>query len=78
MATAMEMELRERLSRLEQDVKHLSKTLETSNELVRDLHDAFNQAKGAKWAFYAVAGAVGFVGSKAGAFLASVAGFLPR
>jgi hypothetical protein len=78
MATAMEMELRERLSRLEQDVKHLSKTLETSNELVRDLHDAFNQAKGAKWAFYAVAGAVGFAGSKAGAFLASVAGFLPR
>lgn len=39
-------DLRERIARLEQDVKHATKSIETMVDKLDGLHDLLNQAKG--------------------------------
>jgi hypothetical protein len=75
--TVMEMELRERITRLESAVEHMAETTNENHALLKQLNDAFQQARGAKWAFYAMAGGIGFLGGKGSALLAHLVG-LPK
>lgn len=77
MPTVMEIELRERITKLESTVDHMAGTIERNNQLLTQLNDAFQQGKGAKWAFYAMAGGIGFLGGKGSALLAHLVG-LPK
>jgi hypothetical protein len=71
----MTVEERERIRALEVQIEHMSATVEHMSSKVDELHSMLMQAKGARWALLAMAGAVGFLSGKIGAF---VAAFLPK
>ncbi len=59
---------KERITRLETQIIHLSDAIERMTQKVDELHSMLNQARGAKWALLGAAGIAGFFGSKAGAW----------
>lgn len=71
----MTAEERERIRALEVTVEHMAATVEGMSTKVDELHSMLMQAKGARWAFLAMAGAAGFLSGKVGALVAS---FLPK
>ena len=77
MATAMEIELRERITRLEAKLETLTEKIQVSSEKLEEIHIAFNQAKGARWVIVGAAGIAGFLASKAG-MVFSWFGSMPR
>ena len=71
MTDGPDIEGRERLTRLEEQVKTLSEDLKDAKKTLTQIYDLMNQAKGAKWAILGVASLAGLLGSKAGTFLLS-------
>lgn len=55
---------RERLIRLEEQVKHLNRSVDDMADTVRELKDLLAQAKGARWAIIGVASLAGFFAGK--------------
>lgn len=85
MATAMEIELRERITRLEAQVEHMAERMESAQvkaeetaKLVRELHDLFQQARGAKWAIVGMASLAGFLAGKFGSLATFFGGWMPK
>ena len=71
----MNADERERIRALEVTVDHMSATIETMAGKVNEMHATLMQARGARWALLAMAGAAGFLSGKLGAFFAA---FLPK
>lgn len=65
----MSDDTRDRVIALETDVKHLSATVDTMAEQVKDMHTLLQQAKGARWAILTMAAVGGFIASKLGALI---------
>jgi predicted esterase YcpF (UPF0227 family) len=57
---------RDRLIRLETEVEHLTKAVETMDEKLTEVHNLLLQAKGVRWAILGMAGLGGFLASKLG------------
>lgn len=67
----------ERITRLETELEHMSETVSNMARKVDAMHDLLLKARGAQWAFYGMAGLIGFATSKLGA-LSGWFGALPR
>lgn len=63
---------RDRVIRVEQKVDQLEKSVENMGKKVDEMHTLLMQARGAKYVVVLVAGAAGFVASKASAIIAFV------
>jgi hypothetical protein len=72
---AMTVEERERIRALEVQIEHMATTVDHMSTKVDELHSMLMQARGARFALLAIAGLVGFLSGKVGAFVAS---FLPK
>jgi hypothetical protein len=59
-----DMEMRERLVRLEADFENAVKRLDEINVKVSQMHEMMLKAKGAQWALIGLAGLAGFAASK--------------
>jgi len=75
--SSAEVDLMDRMARLETTIDLMSKTLEENTNAVKNLNNVLQQARGAKWAIMLMAGFFGFVGSEIGAVLTFMAG-LPK
>lgn len=71
----MTLEDRERIRALEVRIEHMTEAVEHMAKKVDELHSMLLQARGARWAILAMAGAAGFLSGKIGGF---VAAFLPK
>ena len=71
----MTLEDRERIRALEVKIEHMSDAVEHMSSKVDELHSMLMQARGARYAFIAIAGLAGFLSGKIGGF---VAAFLPK
>lgn len=69
--------LRDRMVRLETDVKHISNDLEGALKKIDEMHNVMMQAKGARWVIIAAASIAGAVAGFAAKF-AGLLGGLPR
>lgn len=58
-------EERDRLTRLEVNFEHLSKSMEDTHKKVTDMHELLLQAKGAKYLIVGMAALAGFASSVA-------------
>lgn len=58
----------ERIARLEAELDHVTETMDKMAKKVDDVHELMLKARGAQWAFYGIAGLIGFATSKLGAF----------
>jgi chromosome segregation ATPase len=63
-------DLRERLVRLETEMKHATQKLDDMSAQVNRLVSLMNQGKGAQWILVAIAGVIGTVGGAVGSFMA--------
>jgi uncharacterized protein involved in exopolysaccharide biosynthesis len=60
---------RDRVIKLESDLKHLTDSVESMSHKVTDMHDLLNQARGARWLILTAAAIGGFVSAKVAAFV---------
>jgi hypothetical protein len=60
---------RDRVIKLESDLKHLTDSVESMSHKVTDMHDLLNQAKGARWLILTAAAIGGFLSAKLAAFV---------
>lgn len=58
----MDREIRERVVRLEVKVEQMQRTLDETNETVKELRDMLVAAKGARWVLMALIATGGFLG----------------
>lgn len=75
--SSAEVDLMDRMARLETTIDLMSKTLEENTNAVKNLNNVLQQARGAKWALMLIASIAGFLGSKICTVLAFMAG-LPK
>lgn len=68
---------RDRVIKLESDLKHLTDSVESMSAKVTSMHDLLNQARGARWIIIAAAAVGGFVSAKLAAFMPWLS-FTPR
>jgi hypothetical protein len=62
-------EERDRLTRLEVQFQHLSKSVDDTHQKVTVMHDLLMQAKGMRWLIVTMAAIAGFVASFAAKYL---------
>jgi len=60
---------RDRVIKLESDLKHLTDSVESMSVKVTAMHDLLNQARGARWLILTAAAIGGFVSAKVAAFV---------
>jgi hypothetical protein len=60
---------RDRVIKLESDLKHLTDSVESMSAKVTAMHDLLNQARGARWLILTAAAIGGFVSAKVAAFV---------
>jgi hypothetical protein len=60
---------RDRVIKLESDLKHLTDSVESMSHKVTDMHDLLNQARGARWLILTAAAISGFLSAKLAAFM---------
>jgi hypothetical protein len=60
---------RDRVIKLESDLKHLTDSVESMSAKVTAMHDLLNQARGARWLILTAAAVGGFVSAKLAAFV---------
>jgi hypothetical protein len=60
---------RDRVIKLESDLRHLTDSVEGMSAKVTAMHDLLQQAKGARWIIITAAAIGGFVAAKVGAFI---------
>jgi len=60
---------RDRVIKLESDLKHLTDSVESMSAKVTAMHDLLNQARGARWLILTAAAIGGFVSAKLAAFV---------
>ena len=60
---------RDRVIKLESDLKHLTDSVESMSAKVTAMHDLLNQARGARWLILTAAALGGFVSAKLAAFM---------
>jgi uncharacterized protein involved in exopolysaccharide biosynthesis len=60
---------RDRVIKLESDLRHLTDSVENMSAKVTDMHDLLNQAKGARWLILTAAAIGGFLSAKLAAFM---------
>jgi hypothetical protein len=68
---------RDRVIKLESDLKHLTDSVESMSAKVTAMHDLLNQARGARWLILTAAAIGGFVSAKLAAFVPWLS-FTPR
>jgi hypothetical protein len=68
---------RDRVIKLESDLKHLTDSVESMSAKVTAMHDLLNQARGARWLILTAAAIGGFVAAKLAAFVPWLS-FTPR
>ena len=61
---SMESDTRDRVIRLEAEVAQLTRTVASMNEKLTELHEVFQQAKGARWMVLVMASIGGFLAAK--------------
>lgn len=69
--------LRERMARLETEVKHISSDLEGALSKIDEMHNVMMQAKGARWVLIAAASIAGALAGFAAKFTGLLGG-MPR
>ena len=60
---------RDRVIKLESDLKHLTDSVESMSTKVTAMHDLLQQARGARWLILTAAAIGGFVSAKLAAFM---------
>lgn len=60
---------RDRVIKLESDLRHLTESVENMSAKVTAMHDLLNQAKGARWIIITAAAIGGFLSAKLAAFM---------
>jgi hypothetical protein len=60
---------RDRVIKLESDLKHLTDSVESMSTKVTAMHDLLQQARGARWLILTAAALGGFVSAKLAAFM---------
>ena len=70
MTALVSEDLRERLVRLETEMRHATKTLDEMSAQMKELVGLMNKGKGAQWLLISLAGIVGTVGGAVGSFIA--------
>jgi hypothetical protein len=60
---------RDRVIKLESDLRHLTDAVEGMSAKVTAMHDLMNQAKGARWLILTAAAIGGFLSAKLAAFM---------
>jgi hypothetical protein len=60
---------RDRVIKLESDLKHLTDSVESMSAKVTAMHDLLNQARGARWLILTAAAIGGFVSAKLAALV---------
>jgi len=68
---------RDRVIKLESDLKHLTDSVESMSAKVTAMHDLLNQARGARWLILTAAALGGFISAKLAAFVPWLS-FTPR
>jgi hypothetical protein len=68
---------RDRVIKLESDLKHLTDSVESMSTKVTAMHDLLQQARGARWLILTAAALGGFVSAKLAAFMPWLS-FTPR
>jgi hypothetical protein len=66
----MSDDLRERMVRLETEMKHATEKLDSMSKQMTELVGLMNKGKGAQWILAGMAGIVGLVGGVVGSFMA--------
>ena len=60
---------RDRVIKLESDLRHLTDAVDGMSAKVTDMHDLMNQAKGARWLILTAAAIGGFLSAKLAALM---------
>jgi len=68
---------RDRVIKLESDLKHLTDSVESMSTKVTAMHDLLQQARGARWLILTAAAVGGFVSAKLATFMPWLS-FTPR
>ena len=68
---------RDRVIKLESDLRHLTDSVESMSTKVTAMHDLLQQARGARWLILTAAALGGFVSAKLAAFMPWLT-FTPR